>query len=291
MQKEKVIALIEASGYLPQLPTDISEILDILRDPLDVDIDLLIDKVSRSKELNDLMLKNINSGYYKLTKEIKNIRDAVVYLGMQAVQNLLVFFIILRLFPRTLKKLDRTFDLRKYFKHVLGTSVGSLMLAERIKKGDKYRLFTYGLIHDVGIIVLDTCLPALMDEIMTKLQNGVHQLVAERIVLGGLTHAEIGEWLLRKWNLREDFIDVVHFHHSPFSAKNNLEELMLLYVADVISTEYYQRLLGVNLNININNKVKETLGLTEDDIKTVIKNLPDEIDKVSNYFSVYFMEE
>lgn len=286
MQKEKIFELIEESQYLSAIPEDIGEILDLLHNPLEVDIDLLMEKVSKSEKLNSLMLKNLNSGYFQFSKEIVSVKEAIVYLGMQTIQNLLMFFITLQLFPKTIHKSQRTFNMNTYWKHVFGTSVASCMIAAHIKKGDKYKLFSYGLIHDIGIVVLDTCLPQLINEITDKLMNGVHQLVAERIILGGITHADIGAWLCRKWNIRDDIMNIVEFHHTPFLTKANIEEVQIMYVADAISTEYYEKLLGVNLNREISNRVMEELGLTKEIIDTVVRDLPKEIEKANKYILV-----
>ena len=85
----------------------------------------------------------------------------------------------------------------------------------------------------------------MIDEIISKLLKGIHQIVAEKTVLGGLTHADIGAWLCRKWNIREDIINIVEFHHSPLLSRLNTCEVKLLHLADIISTEYYEKLLGI----------------------------------------------
>lgn len=287
MQKEKLFELLETSQYLPKLPKNVSEILDILNNPVGLDIDYLIEKVSQSNELNELMLKNLNSGYFQLNKKIETIKEAIIYLGMQTVQNLIIFFSTLQLFPKISEKSHRTFDMHRYWKHVLGTSVASCMLSSRLKLGDKYKLFSYGLIHDIGTIALDACLPELIDEITERLKKGMHQLIAERIVLGGITHSEIGAWLCRKWKIREDITNIVEFHHTPYLAKLNTDEVKLVHVADVISTEYYESLLGFNLNHEISRGIMNSIGITNEDRQVVIEALPREIEKVSHYFSVF----
>lgn len=98
MKEHKIYGLIENSPLLPKLPDNISQILILLKNPMETDIDLLIEKVSQLNDLNNLMLKNINSGYFRLSKEIKSIKEAVVYLGMKTVQNLLIIHIIQQLF-------------------------------------------------------------------------------------------------------------------------------------------------------------------------------------------------
>ncbi|HHX62109.1 MAG TPA: HDOD domain-containing protein, partial [Epulopiscium sp.] len=138
----------------------------------------------------------------------------------------------------------------------------------------------YGLIHDIGIAVLDTCVPEVLDEITQKLKKGMHQVVAERSILGGITHSGVGAWLCERWNIPEDITGIVEFHHTPFASKTLTDELKLIYIADVISTEYYEKLLGLNLNYQISKRIMESMGLTDKDVEIIAKKLPEEIEKV-----------
>lgn len=286
INKEDLFELFENSTLLPKPSREVSEILELLHNPVELDIDELSNKISRVHNLNELMMKNLNTGYFRSNKEISSIREAIVYLGMQTVQNLLIFFITQQLFSHTPIDKPRVFNMNHYLKHVLGTSVASSMLASELKMGDKYKLFSYGLIHDIGIAVLDTCVPDLLDEITLKLEKGMHQIVAERSLLGGITHAEVGAWICRKWNIREDIINIVAFHHTPFVGQPTNTELKLIHLADVISNQYYEKLLGVNLNPNINKQIMDSLGITDKHIQTIADRLPEEVDKLSNYFSI-----
>lgn len=293
MQQHKIITMIKESRKLPELPEDVSQVINILKNPIDVDINLLIEKIGKAPELNELMLKSINSGYFQLGKEIKTIKEAVVYLGLQTVQNMLIFFMTRQLFPK--KQLfpknviveRRTFDMQKYWRHVLGTSVAACLLSAKIKKGDKYKLFSYGLIHDIGILVLDTCMPEMLDEITSRLLKGVHQIIAEKIVLKGITHSEIGAWLCRKWNIRNDITNIVEYHHTPLAAQDGQEDVNIIYLADVISTEYYEKLLGLHQDRVLNYKIMDALVVSEDDINDVARVMPGELEKLEYYFSSY----
>ena len=103
-----------------------------------------------------------------------------------------------------MRKSNRKIKMMSYWKHVMGTSVASCVLAEKLKKGDKFKLFSYGLVHDIGIIVLDTCFPELVEKIIEKMYTGMGHTSSERIYLDNLTHGDIGAWLCRRWNIRED---------------------------------------------------------------------------------------
>jgi len=283
MKEHKIYGLIENSPLLPKLPDNISQILILLKNPMETDIDLLIEKVSQLNDLNNLMLKNINSGYFRLSREIKSIKEAVVYLGMKTVQNLLIIHIIQQLFSDGEEKRNRMFDMKMYWKHVLGTAVASCLVSEKLKKGDKYKLFSYGLLHDIGITILDICLPDYMDKVIEKIFKGLHQVAAERIVLGGITHADVGAWICRKWNIREDIINIIEFHHTPLYAQSDNEYIKMLYVGDVISNNYYQRLLGLNPNYEMDKQIAISLGLTDEDIREMVEEFPAALEQAWNY--------
>ncbi len=287
ISREKVFEMLENSDKLPKLSPSISDILSMLKDPADVDIDVLAQKVSQFGQLDNLVIRNFNSGYFGAGKKIVSIKDAVVFLGMHTVQNIIIFFISRQLFsdvPRENKL--RSFDMPRYWRHIIGTSAASDMLSSRIRQGDKYRLFSYGLLHDIGIALLDACLPGLMDEVAQKVSNGVHQLVAERLVFGGLTHSEIGAWLCRKWNIREDITEIVEYHHTPSLAKTDSVDLKIVHAADMFSTMYYEKLLGLSTNLEFNSKILDSLGVSDDDKAAIIGALPQEVEKLHNDFIV-----
>ena len=284
MDNTKIFELIENSENFPKLTQDVSRIFDILKNPEGLHIDGLVREVSRYDQLSDLILGVFTAKHYN--KGTATVKDAVIYMGTDAVQNLLVFFLTKQLFSEvTPENKHRKFKMVHYWRHVLGTSAAAYILSLRINKLDKLKLFTYGLIHDIGIPLLDVCVPELVDDIFEKLMKGMHQVVAERSVLDGLTHAEIGAWLCRKWNIRDDITDIVAFHHTPFRAKSNSDEVMLMYIADVLSTEYYEKLLGLNINHAISSKIMDHFGLTDIDSQAVTDALPNEVDRLSRFFT------
>ncbi len=284
MDKEKIFELLETSARLPALPETISQILNGLNNPVSVDIEELAERVSSNSYLAGLIMESVNSGFFHLRREINSIREAIALLGLQTVQNLLIFFITRQFFPDRHARENRTFHMARYWKHVIGTSVACCMLSERVNAGDQYKLFSYGLIHDIGISVLDLCLPELLDEVSEKLKSGVHQIVAERVVMGGITHADIGAWLCRRWNIREDITAIVEHHHTPLLAQVNIEDVKLVYLADGISTEYYEKLLGVHLAQGMSKNIMESVGVTLQDKEFISRALPAEVEKTAGYF-------
>ena len=48
----------------------------------------------------------------------------------------------------------------------------------------------------------------------------------------GITHQEIGKYLVDKWNLPVSIADVLYHHHKPSSAEKNRELTALVHLAD-----------------------------------------------------------
>ncbi|MCK5347439.1 MAG: HDOD domain-containing protein, partial [Candidatus Heimdallarchaeota archaeon] len=78
-------------------------------------------------------------------------------------------------------------------------------------------LETAGILHDIGKIVLLSCLPDRFTRIL-KNQSGNPGMTfyESEIDLGfkDCTHAEVGGYLLDYWGLPETIVNIVNYHHS-----------------------------------------------------------------------------
>lgn len=85
-----------------------------------------------------------------------------------------------------------------------------------------------GLLHDFGYLVLAHVLPARLYLLNRFLAVNRHVPIndAERYVMG-VEHGHIGAWLMQSWNLPEEVVSAVRWHHSeegthPFAEYSNL---------------------------------------------------------------------
>lgn len=285
MNSLDIINIFEKSDELPVMNNEITEVINMISNFDDIDVEEFADQVAKCGNLSEVILINVNSGYFKLQRKIDSLSDAIVYLGMQAVERLAIAYLIKSLIPTEIGK-SKELDREKYWKHCLGTSIAANMLAEKLGKVDKYKYFAYGLIHDIGFAILDICLPELIDEVVIMQKKGVHQIVAEKLVMKGFTHEQAGSWQCEKWGLSEDIKAIVEHHHSPLLAKKYLDEVYIMHLADSISSRYYESLLCVNSSYNLNETIISKLGITENDleeISSVINEKVEEADKQLNF--------
>lgn len=284
LTKEKLYQLVENSNALPKLPLNTQNIFRLLNTPAQIYLDDVAQLVEEDAELSELVLKHLNSDCFELRRNISDVKEAVTFLGLESVRNLLIFFIAQKFYQAAGAGKSTVFHMPQYWKHVLATSVAADIISTKLGMQDRYRMFTYGLNHDIGILVMNTCLPEELDLITTKVKNGVHQIVAEKSVLGGVTHSTIGAWICQRWNFSPEITRVVELHHTPYATTEDRKTLEIIFLADIIGTEYYEKLLNVHNSMQINHKVLRSLGLTIEDQIEIGKQLPDKVERLAKYF-------
>ena len=280
MDKRQVLDKIETSPNFPKIPRELSDIITMLQEPTKVEIDDLVDKIITVENLEDMIIEYINSEYFKLKRKLNSLKEAIIYLGISTMQVIIIATISSNLFPAKLNDSKKI----SYLKHTIGTAAASCAIAESIGGYDRYEIFSYGLLHDIGVVVIDNCCPELMEDILEIMKRGNHQIVAEKIVLGGLTHSDIGAWLCTKLNLPSNISNVIKNHHWPSKTEENNSVIDLIYMGDFISTRYYETLLEINLLIKQNLIMKNPLNISNELIDEISNSLPEEVDKVIPLF-------
>lgn len=276
MEEHQIITLIKATELLPQIPEGFGKILNLLLDPVRYSTEMCIDCISESPSMEKSIIKALNSSG-RLIKPIKTIQEAVVYLGLKKLRIVMVSYLSNLLVSD--KTYTKAFNSKKYWKHCIGTAIAATMIVEKTGLSNVDKMFTYGLIHDIGVTVLKICLPGHLDQIFDMQKKGAHQIVAEKIVLKGITHAEIGQWICKECGLNKEISDVVGYHHAPFLSKDHSTEVKIMHLADSISTYYYEKLLGNETNLIYSERIREELKLPKDFINEVALLLPARIDK------------
>jgi len=95
--------------------------------------------------------------------------------------------------------------------------VGGLADVEQ-RAADVFEIGRRLLLHDVGKLVLAVCIPEQFKQIMvacTKTGRPQHEIEAELL---GVTHAEVGAYLLGLWGLPHPIVEAVAYHHNPAAA-------------------------------------------------------------------------
>jgi HD-like signal output (HDOD) protein len=116
-------------------------------------------------------------------------------------------------------------------------SVSSALIAQDLAEKRQVKsissIFTSALLKDIGKVVLNTYMRDALNDVQTKVQEGLTFIEAEKAVFG-IDHAELGGKVAEKWNFNQATIDIIRLHHNPDLAPADDPALPIIYLADSI---------------------------------------------------------
>jgi putative nucleotidyltransferase with HDIG domain len=221
--------------YCPRLPS-LSSINTALRELLGADqryTSQVAEIIRRDPSLTARLLRVANSAYYGLSSPVSSIEEAVFYLGLRQIRQLVTVTPIIEDFQRLAGKTP--FPWRDFWQHCIGTAMlaREVVSAMRVPTDDVD--YVGGLIHDVGKIAMAAACPDHFEAIYNapEADPGASLLQREREVLG-LTHTEVGALYLRSHNLPDALVEVARFHHEPERASHSTQLVAAVQIADLL---------------------------------------------------------
>lgn len=198
------LRLAFADTALPAAPGIWIELTRALADP-EVGAAEMGSIVERDPAVAAKALSLANSAWFGLPRKVMDVRDAVVLLGGEAVQALVLAAEVSALVGGGV---DRDW-MARFEAHAAAVARAATVVAPA---GVRRAAVAAGLLHDIGSLVLMRHHPKLM--LAAAEMDLPTRLGVERDLVGA-THAEIGAMLLDAWGLPDELIDAVLDHHRP----------------------------------------------------------------------------
>ena len=176
--------------------------------------------ISKDPGLTARILKMVHSAYFGLPRGVVNIDQAAAFLGTDFIKSLVL---TLELFTKYEQAgISRAF-LDRLFEHSLLVAGLTRALAKEggLSATEREMAFTAGLLHDVGKLILAENQAEEYQSVMElQVTYNINIWQAEWRVFG-VTHAEVGAYLLSLWGFPDEQCNAVRFHHQPHLSKDN----------------------------------------------------------------------
>jgi diguanylate cyclase (GGDEF)-like protein len=202
---------LKRSKNLPSPPGVATRIIELANDP-DTDIKTIADVVQLDPAIASKVLRIANSPMYAQQRKCANLRQALVVLGLNATLSLALSFSLI-------KKLESDkgmgLDYRRYWRRTLLAATASKAIGEMVGERDGEELFLAALLQDLGMVALDKADPQIYRDLDGERQSRHEAVIAFETEQLGSDHADVGGWLLRKWNLPERICTAVEYSHAP----------------------------------------------------------------------------
>ncbi len=207
------------------------------------------------------ILRRLNSSYYALSHRVADIRTAVSLLGVREVRNLALTVYMSRIFER--KGDYKTYKRAELWNHSVAVATTCRLVSRVCGRGNTDEVYIAGLLHDIGLILLDQSLRRHFCKIIDELTPGMPAYLLEQRALT-FDHAGLGGFVARKWNFPDQIADAIAYHHEPLLYKGEHKDLVhIVTVANFLCSRAGVSSLGVHNIPPPPDEVYQGLGLDQ----------------------------
>ncbi len=278
----RVEMVLEQIEQLPTLPAVATHLLTMTTRP-DTSAREVIDVLESDPSLTAKILsvaRRVDSG---IPSDAATVDKAVVLMGFDAIRNIALSIKVFEAFGPEGDDTHRTFSRTEFWKHSLAVACAAQLVAAELPEPlDQEEAFVCGLVHDIGKVALDTCLPKSFERIVQlAAASRCCMADAERQVLG-IDHTVAGRRLAQRWGLPDKLVNTIWLHHQgrdgvPQSVSDR-GYIEVVHLADLIARE--QR-IGSSGNTAFPERaatVAQSMGLDTRSLERVVAQLADRIE-------------
>ena len=218
----------------PRLPS-LGSINSALRELLNADqryTSQVAEVIRRDPSLTARLLRMVNSVYYGLSTPVNSIEEAVFYLGIRQIRQLVMVTPVVEDFQKLAG--NTPFRWRDFWQHCIGTAILTREVLSAVYSPTDEVDYVAGLVHDVGKIAMASAFPEHFNRVYrNRNADGLQGRELEREILG-MDHAELGALYLRNHNLPDVLVDTARYHHEPERAGHSGQVIAAVQIANLL---------------------------------------------------------
>ncbi len=256
------------------------------------DDNVRIEDLSRTIETEPTLaakiLRNVNSAAYALPHKIASVKHAVNILGFSAVRQLALNLLF---YNKLIKhNSSQTFNTLFFWQHCLYVASLSRRIAVALKHPDPDLVYTGGLLHDIGKVVLETYGRITYSDFIDSMGKSEHSALEEERRFFGITHAEMGLIFCLEWQLPTSIMAIVAFHHgqptedSPYA--NFKTEIAIVAFANYIAWIQGIGSATYDSHPTLQSAVLETIDIDQLDLEALLKQTDLDMQRTREFYDI-----
>ncbi len=222
--------ILSKVNELPPMPQMAVKIINLLDDP-NFSFAELISLISKDANITATVLKLANSPLFSVKNEITNLTQAMTFLGVKNIKNLVISLSTKTLFNKgNVKLVDQ-----KLWEFSVATAIYSRIIALKVNKKVAEEAFLLGLLHTIGQIILSKNLDDYEELVSLAYNDFLNLLVLEKERYG-FDHYDLASVTMKVWNMPEMYYQVLSSIKDPENSQNK-ELTYIVFFADALCTE------------------------------------------------------
>ncbi len=265
IDREMVVNAIETNPSFTNVPSVTVPIITMFNDP-NTSFHDLSHVIEQDKGLSERVLRVANSGYYGFREHIKTVSHAATLLGWNTIKMVSLGSTVLSMMRKKNMRLydhsNRTANIARF-----------LALESHFYKIEE--IVVVGLLHDIGLIILEVCFPEYYFKIKQyAIDYGVPMYIAEKKIIG-VDHGIIGGWTLEDWEMPKNITTSVKWHHNYMDKKYHARKTAVIHVADIVASALDFNEPSWDKIPEISQAAIDMLGYSDGKFKEIIHTLMD----------------
>jgi|GEM_PF-2502794 len=210
------------------------------------------------------ILRLANSTIYGLERNVTSVQAAIAAVGNKTLGEIVLMELASSTFA---KQIRSSFFARKIWEHSLAVAMISREMAQVLQMKGTEEVFTCGLLHDLGKLVLLSYdfngFPLIQGE------NDEEKMLEGERLRYGYDHAQIGSLVAGRWNLQAEICNSIQDHHGAAMAECPSMVTHIVEVADIVANS---RAYGLRMESNdrlLNCESVAKLNLTPENLEFI----------------------
>ena len=225
---------------LPVIPEVATKILSVTDRDWNISFEQLENIIKIDPGLTAKILKIANSALYARQREISDVQQAIVLLGLKSIRSL----VLLVAASNALRGRNGKEFYRQYWRHSIYSAFIARHLCLRTGMVESVEIaFLGGVLHDMGQVALFNTDPDSYLRVLAKSSDEFEDLVEQERATFGIDHRELGALAFRKWNFPDVYVDIAREHGGLNIVSSHKQVIMIISVATILAN-----LRGAELN-------------------------------------------
>ncbi|MBI3478906.1 MAG: HDOD domain-containing protein [Nitrosomonadales bacterium] len=268
---------------LPAMPVIAQKLLALKLDT-DQDEQQMLLLIAQDPLISARIIGLANSPLVAASRKISTVKDASLLLGLKRVQSVATGLAIMSKMHQSVGRLN----FHALWEHNMGIAFAMLAIVRAMpvkKRPNDDLTFLAGMLHDVGYSVLAHLDVERSDELQTRMATEPDRLALsiEREVVE-LTHDELGAELARHWNLPEEIISAIRFHHDIQKSDPELPLARIINLAEKLLPSFgFNELIDTTLTADDWN----ALGIDPQNAEEITEQVAEQAEQASQFASSF----
>jgi HD-like signal output (HDOD) protein/CRP-like cAMP-binding protein len=233
--RKKIHRKISAALDLPINPAVIAKLEPLLVGECD-NTRLFTDILLTDPILSCKVIQIANSSFFRRSALVASVPHAMVTVGVRHFQEALTEVIeqVRYALPfQGIKQVSQSF-----WRHSVVVARIAVILKDVIRLNLSSDIYLAGLLHDIGVLVLDPIEPNFYPHLADKESVACTDLLNAENTYIGVDHGQAGAWFGECISLPTPYIEAMHFHHDLEHARENAIFAAIVNLADIFATNH-----------------------------------------------------